>query len=210
VKVGIIDYGVGNLASVKKALEEIGVNTLVIDQARQMGCADKYILPGVGNFTNCKQCLDKSGWTEAISEEVLGRKRPLLGICVGMQLLADTSTEGAATYGSTAGLGFISGEVVAIKSLGCQYRIPHMGWNSIKIIHNCPLLQGVDEGTDFYFVHSYTFISKMENAVQAQVEYDVTLSAVVGKDHIWGTQFHPEKSSLAGSKILSNFVLNIC
>ncbi len=210
MKVGIIDYGVGNLSSVKRALEEIEINTLVIDQAGQMGGADKYILPGVGNFTNCMQYLNGNGWTEAIREEVLGRKKPLLGICVGMQLLADSGTEGALMDGSTEGLGLIPGEVVAIKSLGCQSRIPHMGWNSIKIIYDCPLLKGVDEGTDFYFVHSYTFVPGMEGVVQAQTDYDVTLSAVVGRGHVWGTQFHPEKSSLAGSRILSNFVSDLC
>lgn len=210
MKIGIINYGVGNLGSVKRALEDIEVNTLVIDQADQMGSADKYILPGVGNFTNCMQYLNGDGWSEAIREEVLGRNKSLLGICVGMQLLADTGTEGAVKDISTEGLGLLPGKVVAIKSLGCQSRIPHMGWNSIKIINDCPLLQGVDEGTDFYFVHSYAFVPRMEGVVQAQTVYDVTLSAVVGREHVWGTQFHPEKSSLAGSRILSNFVSDLC
>ena len=210
MQIGIIDYGVGNLGSVSRALEDLGIHSVMIDNASAMGSADKYILPGVGNFTTCMQRLNDGGWTEAIRNEVLGRSRPLLGICVGMQLLADSGAEGAGSEGSTPGLALIPGEVVSMLSLGCTARVPHMGWNDIRITSESPLLEGISGGTDFYFVHSYTFMAKDPSDVCAVAEYTIPLSAVVSKGHIWGTQFHPEKSSLAGFRILTNFASDSC
>jgi glutamine amidotransferase len=210
MQVGIIDYGVGNLGSVYRALEEIGIKAVMLEKASALGHADKYILPGVGNFTDCMRRLNEGGWSEVIREEVLGRSKPLLGICVGMQLLANSGTEGASTGGRTSGLGLIPGEVVSMKSLGCSARVPHMGWNAIDITSESRLLEGIASGTDFYFVHSYTFTAQDRSNVNAVVDYTTLLAAVISSGHVWGTQFHPEKSSLAGFRVLTNFTSDRC
>ena len=210
MKIGIIDYGSGNLGSVIRVLEELSIHALLIQEPEHMGSADKYILPGVGNFTDCKERLDVHGWTAAISEEILIKEKPLLGICVGMQLLADSSTEGAEFGNKTKGLGFIKGNVVKLDTLGCSSRIPHMGWNEVKINRETPLLAGIESGTDFYFVHSYAFVSNSVENIIAVTDYGVPLTAVIGKNHIWGAQFHPEKSSRAGFKVLENFASDLC
>ena len=131
MKVGVIDYGVGNLGSVLRALEELRVAPVLVNRAADMHATDCLILPGVGNFADCARLLDEGGWTAALRDEVLGYKRPLLGVCVGMQLLADNSTEGAAEGETTPGLGFVPGQVRHLRSFGCTLRVPHVGWNSI-------------------------------------------------------------------------------
>lgn len=206
MKVGVIDYGVGNLGSVVRALEELRVSAVLIDLAADMRSADCLILPGVGSFTDCKARLDAGGWTTALKEEVVGYQKPLLGICLGMQLLADLGMEGAVDGQGTPGLGFIPGQVRSLTSLGCMSRVPHMGWNSINVTSPSGLLHGVCNGTDFYFVHSYAFIAENPDDVLAVTNYDIPVTAVVGRGHVWGTQFHPEKSSRAGFKVLRNFL----
>ncbi len=205
MKVGVIDYGVGNLGSVVQALEELRVTPILIDRAVDMHTADCLILPGVGSFTDCKVLLDRGGWTSALTEEVTGYGKPLLGICLGMQLLADFGMEGAVDEAGTPGLGFIPGKVCSLGSLGCAYRVPHMGWNAITAAQHGSLLSGIPDGTDFYFVHSYAFVPRNPNDVLAVTDYGIPVTAVVGKGHVWGTQFHPEKSSRAGFKVLRNF-----
>lgn len=206
MKVGVIDYGVGNLGSVVRALEELRVSAVLIDRAVDMHSADCLILPGVGSFADCKGRLDKGGWTTALTEEVVGCEKPLLGICLGMQLLADFGVEGAVDGQSTPGLGLIPGQVLSLVSLGCVSRVPHMGWNSITVSNSESLLNGVSNGTDFYFVHSYAFVAEHPGDVLAVTDYDIPVTAVVGRGHVWGTQFHPEKSSRAGFKVLRNFI----
>lgn len=206
MKVGVLDYGVGNLGSVMRALEELRVTPILIDRALDMHSVDCLILPGVGSFTDCKGLLDKNGWTKALNDEVEGYNKPLLGICLGMQLLADLGMEGAADENGTPGLGFIPGQVRSLTSLGCSSRVPHMGWNSINVTNQSNLLSGVPHGTDFYFVHSYGFVPKNPDDVLAVTDYDIPVTAVVGRGHVWGTQFHPEKSSRAGFKVLRNFI----
>lgn len=206
MKVGVLDYGVGNLGSVVRALEELRVTPVLIDRALDMHSADCLILPGVGSFTDCKGLLDKNGWTDALKEEVSGYNKPLLGICLGMQLLADFGLEGAANENGTPGLGFIPGQVRSLGSLGCSFRVPHMGWNAINATNSSYLLSGVPDGTDFYFVHSYAFEAHNPDDVLAVTDYDIPVTAVIGRGHVWGTQFHPEKSSRAGFKVLRNFI----
>lgn len=206
MKVGVLDYGVGNLGSVIRALQELRVTPILIDRAIDMHSADCLILPGVGSFTDCKELLDKNGWTDALKEEVEIYNKPLLGICLGMQLLADAGMEGATVTKGTPGLGLIPGKVDNLANLGCTLRIPHMGWNSLKINNPTDLLSGIPNGTDFYFVHSYAFKADEPGDVIAETDYMIPITAVVGRGHVWGTQFHPEKSSRAGFRVLQNFI----
>jgi imidazole glycerol-phosphate synthase subunit HisH len=214
MRVGVIDYGVGNLGSVMQALEELRVTPVLVTRAIDMDSADSLILPGVGNFTDCARSLDKGGWTQALRDEVQVAGKPLLGICVGMQLLASTSMEGAADDSTniTPGLGFIPGRVESLRTLGCVLRVPHVGWNEVTShTKSGGLFAGIPDGTDFYFVHSFAFIPDDPSHVVATTEYDIPVTAAVRHGHIWGTQFHPEKSSLAGFRLLRNFIENpIC
>jgi imidazole glycerol-phosphate synthase subunit HisH len=207
MKVGVIDYGVGNLGSVLQALEELRVAPVLVNRAADMHATDCLILPGVGNFADCARLLDVGGWTTALRDEVQGYKRPLLGVCVGMQLLADSSTEGAGEGQSTPGLGFIPGQVRHLTSLGCTLRVPHVGWNSVICTRpDDRLFSGIPDGTDFYFVHSYAFTTQDSADLLAITDHGVPVTAAVRRGHVWGTQFHPEKSSRAGSRLLRNFI----
>lgn len=206
MKVGVIDYGVGNLGSVVRAMEELNVSSILINRPSDMHAVDRLILPGVGSFTDCKGLLDNNGWTNALKDEVAGYNKPLLGICLGMQLLADIGMEGAKDENGTPGLGFIPGQVRSLTSLGCTSHVPHMGWNSISVRKQIHLLSGIPDCTDFYFVHSYAFVPQNPDDVLAVTDYDIPVTAVVGRDNVWGTQFHPEKSSRAGFKVLRNFI----
>jgi glutamine amidotransferase len=207
MKVGVIDYGVGNLGSMLRALEELHVAPVLVNRAADMHATDCLILPGVGNFTDCARLLDYGGWTTALRDEVLGYKRPLLGVCVGMQLLANSSTEGACEGQGTPGLGFIPGQVRHLLSFGCTLRVPHVGWNSVTGTRpDDRLFAGIPDGTDFYFVHSYAFDAQDSRDVLAIANHGVSVTAAVRRGHVWGTQFHPEKSSRAGSRLLRNFI----
>jgi glutamine amidotransferase len=207
MKVGVIDYGVGNLGSVLRALEDLRVTPVLVNRAADMRATDCLILPGVGNFADCARLLEDGGWTTAMREEVLGYQQPLLGVCVGMQLLADSSTEGTTEGQETPGLGLIPGQVRHLRSLGCSLRVPHVGWNSItRTCSDDHLLEGMPDGTDFYFVHSYVFVPRDPADLLATTEYGVPITAAVGRGRVWGTQFHPEKSSRAGLRLLRNFI----
>lgn len=205
MKIGVIDYGVGNLGSVLYALEELRVLPVLINNPVDMHITDRLILPGVGNFADCAHLLHKGGWITALREEVLEYKRPLLGVCVGMQLLADSSAEGANGNQDVLGLGLIPGRVEHLRSFGCTQRVPHVGWNNITH-NNDRLFKHIPNGTDFYFVHSYAFAPQDSNDVLATTDYDVPITAAVRRGHVWGTQFHPEKSSRAGFRLLRNFI----
>jgi imidazole glycerol-phosphate synthase subunit HisH len=211
MKVGVIDYGVGNLGSVLRALEELRVSPLLLTTPASLRSADTLILPGVGNFTDCARLLHEGGWVSALRDEVLTNTKPLLGVCVGMQLLASRSMEGAEGTGSdgTPGLDLVPGRVQHLRTLQCSLRVPHVGWNSVtRAAPEAGLFAGIPDGTDFYFVHSYAFVADDPADVLAQTHYDVPLTAAVRRGHIWGTQFHPEKSSRAGFRLLRNFIEN--
>jgi len=211
MRVGIIDYGVGNLGSVVRALDELRVTPILLDRASDMQTVDRLILPGVGNFTDCIQLLDDGEWTLALREEVQIGAKPLLGICVGMQLLANSSMEGSGkdNPNGTLGLGFIPGRVENLRTLGCDLRIPHMGWNDITSRGSTGgLFDGIPDGTDFYFVHSYAFIPDDPAHIVATTLYGIPIAVAIRNRHIWGTQFHPEKSSHAGFRLLQNFIEN--
>lgn len=199
MKIGIIDYGVGNLASVHRALQELKAVPVLITHPDQISSVDKLILPGVGNFSDCAARLKTNDWFTALQHQT----KPLLGICVGMQLLASMSTEGS----ECDGLNLISGRVEHLSQLGCQLRLPHVGWNEVDLCQPADVLfNGIATGVDFYFVHSYAFVPTNKQHVIATTDYGVAVTAAVRQEHIWGTQFHPEKSSRAGFTVLNNFV----
>lgn len=209
MKVGVIDYGVGNLGSVLRTLEELRVQPVLLTHPQDMNTADSLILPGVGNFKDCARLLQEGGWVQALQYQVKNNQKPLLGVCVGMQLLATCSMEGADADSpdGTAGLNLIEGRVKHLQALGCQLRVPHVGWNDIvKHQQDEVLFNGIADGADFYFVHSYAFVPTNPAHVLASTDYGVTVTAAVRKGHVWGTQFHPEKSSRAGFRLLRNFI----
>lgn len=209
MKVGVIDYGVGNLGSVMRALQELRVTPTLVTRALDMHAMDCLILPGVGNFADCAQLLRKGGWPEALSDEVRGSGKPLLGVCVGMQLLASSSMEGADVNApeGTLGLDLIPGRVEHLRALGCGLRVPHVGWNSVSpITSQGGLFGGIPKDTDFYFVHSYAFVTEDPADVLAITDYGIPVTAAVRRGNVWGTQFHPEKSSRAGFRLLRNFI----
>jgi imidazole glycerol-phosphate synthase subunit HisH len=210
MKVGVIDYGIGNLGSVMLALEELRVTPVLLTRAIDVHTVDSLILPGVGNFADCARLLSGGGWTQALQDEVLVAGKPLLGVCIGMQLLASFSREGAENgTNSTPGLGFIPGRVENLRTLGCRLRIPHVGWNEVTShTKSGGLFAGIPDGTDFYFVHSFAFVPDDPTHVAATTVYDTPVTAAVRLGHIWGTQFHPEKSSRAGFRLLRNFIEN--
>lgn len=194
--IAIIDYNIGNLFSVKNALDYIGLKSQITGNHDEIKKADALILPGVGAFPHAMRQLIKNGLDVLIKQEV--QKKPLLGICLGMQLLFDKSYE----FEQCDGLKLINGEVNKIPAK--DLKIPHIGWNSLEFINKCPILNGVDEGSFTYFVHSYMAFTDDKN-IAAYTEYSVNIPALVYKGNVFGAQFHPEKSSETGLIMLRNF-----
>lgn len=200
--IAIIDYGMGNLYSVSKALERMNVDYIVSNEEAVLEKADGYILPGVGAFKDAMSILNESGLTTFI-QKIVADGKPLLGICLGMQLLFDESEEN----GLTKGLSLLSGKVVKIPQTtnGSTLKVPHMGWNELQIQNQSPLLSEINGGYA-YFVHSYYVDSEQSDSLLATADYGVDVPAVVGKGNVYGTQFHPEKSSELGLAILKNYI----
>jgi imidazole glycerol-phosphate synthase subunit HisH len=200
--IGIIDYGMGNLYSVSKALERLNYEYFISDNFEKLKEAKGLILPGVGSFKDAMHILNETGLADFIRTAAKEGK-PLLGICLGMQLLFEESEEN----GLTKGLGLLKGRVVRFPGVtpdGETYKVPHMGWNRLIFRHPSPLLKNVEEG-HVYFVHSYYVNTDDQEVVLASSSYDVDVPAVVGKGQVFGTQFHPEKSSDIGLNILQNY-----
>jgi glutamine amidotransferase len=209
VKVAIIDYGSGNLRSAAKAFEraaiEIGISAQVVvtDKAEAVIDADRVVLPGVGAFADCRRSLAAvAGLEAALREAVIVRARPFLGICVGMQLMADRGRE----FGAVDGLAWIGGEVVPIEPGDRALKIPHMGWNECSARTAHPLLAGLAAGAQAYFVHSYHFRLADPDDLVAVTDYGGPLAAIIGHDNLVGTQFHPEKSQEVGLRLIGNFL----
>jgi imidazole glycerol-phosphate synthase subunit HisH len=211
MKTVIIDYGSGNLRSAEKsvirAASEGGINAdvRVTSSAHDVRNADRVILPGVGAFADCMQGLTKcDDMVGALQYAVIEKARPFLGICVGMQLLADYGLE----HNRTVGLGWIQGSVQKLTpSDEGNYKIPHMGWNELNITNaQHSVLDGIENGDHAYFVHSFQFLAKNQKNIYATVNYDQDIAAIIGRDNIIGTQFHPEKSQQVGLKFLTNFL----
>ncbi len=203
MKIALIDYGSGNLQSAYKALELVSnskTKVFITSNPKNLLKADKIILPGVGSFADCMKGLKSiSGMLNILNEVVLEKKKPFLGICVGMQLLATEGKE----KGNHKGLGWIEGKVIKIKKHK-QIKIPHMGWNTVNTISKHPILKR--KKFESYFVHSYNFICKNKKNILATCDYKQKITAIVGKENIIGTQFHPEKSQKIGLEILKNFI----
>ena len=207
--VAIVDYGSGNLCSAAKAFEraarenEIPAEVRVTSAPEAVASADSIVLPGVGAFADCRRgLLAIPGLEAALHEAVMIRARPFLGICVGMQLLAEAGRE----FETVEGLGWIGGDVAAIEPADSGLKIPHMGWNEIEPRSAHPLLAGLGAGTHAYFVHSYHFRLADAADLVASTDYGGPIAAVIGRDNVAGTQFHPEKSQEAGLRLIRNFL----
>ena len=212
MSVAIVDYGSGNLHSAAKAFEraahEAGVDQpiVVTQDPAAVARADRVVLPGVGAFADCRRGLDAvPGLVEALEEAVRRKGRPFFGICVGMQLLAERGRE----YEVTEGLGWIAGEVDRITPDDASLKIPHMGWNTLNVTRPHPLLDGLPlgpQGLHAYFVHSYQLNPSQRGDLVADADYGGAVTAIVGRDNIVGTQFHPEKSQKLGLALIANFL----
>jgi glutamine amidotransferase len=211
-RLALIDYGSGNLHSAGKALERAAresgaaVEVVLTGRAEDVRSADRVVLPGVGAFADCRRGLGAiPGMVEALEAAVLARGRPFLGICVGMQLMATRGLE----FGETAGLGWIAGDVVRIEPRDSALKVPHMGWNTLSEVRSHALLAGIPTGPGglhAYFVHSYELRSAERRSVIAQTDHGGAVTAMVGRDNLAGTQFHPEKSQALGLRLLANFL----
>lgn len=197
----IVDYGMGNIMSVFNAFTKINCNVNIIKEPCELEKADKIVLPGVGAFNNAMNRLESEGWIEPLNQHVLDYKKPFLGICLGMQLLATKGYE----HGITNGLGWINGEVRKLKSNDDNFRLPHVGWNNVKINKSTGLYKDLKNNLDFYFVNSYAFFPDNDKVVSGVTDYHGEFVASVELENIYATQFHPEKSQKAGFEILRNF-----
>ena len=203
----LVDYDSGNLHSAQKAFERMGAETgteiLVSGRPEDVARADRIVLPGDGAFPSCRKALgDHGGLFEAIDEAVTVRGRPFMGICIGMQMLATRGLE----HGQTPGFDWIGGEVTRIAPSDPGLKVPHMGWNDLVLDHDHPCLAGLSTGDHAYFVHSYHFKVADPAHRLAHVDYAGAVTAIVGRDNLFGTQFHPEKSQGAGLRLIANFL----
>jgi glutamine amidotransferase len=209
MNIAIIDYESGNISSVINSFKAVCVNQNIkikIDitsDPKKISNSDKVILPGQGSFKNCMESLLKiKGLRETLNEFVINKSKPLFGICVGMQMFADTGFE----ENKTKGLGWISGKVIKIDNKNNKYKLPHIGWNELSFNSNSKLFKSIKENPHVYFVHSYKFIPDNEKFISSITNYSEKIVASVEKDNLFGTQFHPEKSDTTGLKIIENFI----
>jgi len=200
--VAIIDYGMGNLDSVARAVEECGGRPIVTEHAEDIGEAQSLVLPGVGAFAQGMANLRRLGLDTVIKEQASRHRIPLLGLCLGMQLLGSRGEEG----GPAEGLDLIPGDVLRLVPDAPTTRVPHIGWNEIRIERESPLLAGIPSGKDFYFVHSYHLAPRDRADVVAETPYCGTFASVVRRENVHGVQFHPEKSQAVGFRLLRNFL----
>ena len=205
--IAVVDYGMGNLRSVKQALCKVAPDTeiIVTDDAQLIAKANRVVFPGQGAMPDCMRELDARGLRNAVLEAA--RSKPFLGICIGLQMLFEHSAEG-----DVAGLGLFRGDVVRFVSplkdaLGNKLKVPHMGWNQVKhVMPTHPLWNGIEQDARFYFVHSYYVRPQDENVIQATCEYPQSFVCAIAQDNLFAVQFHPEKSAMAGLKLLQNFI----
>lgn len=197
--IAIIDYGMGNLRSVQKGFEKVGYEAIVTDDPKRVAAASKVVLPGVGAFEDAITELRNRGMIEPVLQAI-DSGRPFLGICLGLQLLFETSYEN----GRHEGLGVVRGEVVRFE-LPPEYSVPHMGWNQVAIRRRPPILEGIPDGTFFYFVHSYYVVPTDPGVVATETDYAAPFCSMIWRDNLFATQFHPEKSQRFGLQVLKNF-----
>lgn len=197
--IGVVNYGLGNVEAFVSIYRRLGIPVLSASAPEDILSSERLILPGVGAFDWAMARLRASGLQEPLESAVLHQKKPLLGVCVGMQMLADRSEEGSAK-----GLGWIKGDVLRLSSRSNDHPLPHMGWNDVTAVSSDPLFVGLDNPR-FYFLHSYYFSPRAASSRLAETEYGITFTSAVRSGHICGTQFHPEKGHAWGIQLLSNF-----
>ena len=206
MKVTIVDYSSGNISSVINSFKEVAQNKATIEVTSDLNkikSSDKIVLPGQGSFKSCVDALNKiSGLNDTLNEFVIVNKKPLLGICVGLQMFADVGYEET----ETKGLGWISGKVSKIDNQNGKFKLPHIGWNQINILKDSKIFKQVENNSHMYFVHSYEFIPTDNKVISATTDYSTKVVCSVEKENIFGTQFHPEKSDKTGLKIINNFI----
>ena len=206
MKVTIVDYNSGNISSVINSFKEVAkdkVNIEVTADLNKIKSSDKVVLPGQGSFKSCVDALNKiNGLTETLNEFAINNKKPLLGICVGLQMFADIGYEET----ETKGLGWISGKVSKIDNQGGKFKLPHIGWNQIDIVKDSKIFKDIENNSHMYFVHSYEFVPENKNVISATTDYSSKIVCSVERDNLFGTQFHPEKSDKVGLKIIDNFI----
>ena len=202
----IIDYNSGNIRSVINSFKEVAKDTVSIEVTSDLNkikSSDKLVLPGQGSFKNCIEALNSiNGLTDTLKEFAIINKKPILGICVGLQMFADVGYEEV----ETKGLGWISGKVSKIDNQNGEYKLPHIGWNQINIIKNSKIYEDIKDNSHMYFVHSYEFVPEDKSVISATTDYSSKIVCSIEKENIFGTQFHPEKSDKIGLKIINNFI----
>ena len=206
MKVTIVDYNSGNISSVINSFLEVAKDKVNIEVTSDLGkikSSDKLVLPGQGSFKSCLDALQKiNGLTDTLNDFVINKKKPLLGICVGLQMFADVGYEET----ETKGFGWISGKVSKIDNQDGKYKLPHIGWNQINIIKKSKIFKKIENNSHMYFVHSYEFLPNDRNVISATTDYSSNIVCSVEKENIFGTQFHPEKSDKTGLKIIDYFL----
>ena len=206
MNVTIVDYNSGNISSVINSFKEVAkdkVNIEVTSDLNKIKSSDKVVLPGQGSFKSCVDALNNiNGLVEILNEFAINSKKPLLGICVGLQMFADVGYEET----ETKGLGWIPGKVLKIDNQKGKYKLPHIGWNQINILKDSKIFKDIENNSHMYFVHSYEFIPEDKNVISATTDYSSNIVCSVEKENIFGTQFHPEKSDKLGLQIINNFI----
>ena len=206
MNVTIVDYNSGNISSVINSFEEVAKDKVTIEvtsDLEKIKSSDKLVLPGQGSFKSCIDALNSiNGLVGTLNEFAINDKKPLLGICVGLQMFADTGYEEK----ETKGLGWISGKVSKIDNKNNKYKLPHIGWNEINIVQESKIFKGIENNSHMYFVHSYEFIPEDKNVISATTDYSSNIVCSIEKENIFGTQFHPEKSDKIGLKMIDNFI----
>ena len=206
MNVTIVDYKSGNISSVINSFKEVAKDKVTIEVTSNLNkikSCDKVVLPGQGSFKSCVEALDKiNGLKDTLNEFVITNKKPLLGICVGLQMFADIGYEET----ETKGLGWISGKVSKIDNQNGKFKLPHIGWNQINIIKESKIFKDIKNNSHMYFVHSYEFIPEDKEVISATTDYSSNIVCSVEKENIFGTQFHPEKSDRIGLKMINNFL----
>ena len=206
MNVTIVDYKSGNISSVINSFKEVAKDKVTIkftSDLNKIKSSDKVVLPGQGSFKSCVDALNKiNGLTDTLNEFTINNKKPLLGICVGLQMFADVGYEET----ETKGLGWIPGKVLKIDNQNGKFKLPHIGWNQINIVKNSKIFKDVENNSHMYFVHSYEFVPNDKKVISATTDYSSNIVCSVEKENIFGTQFHPEKSDKTGLKIIENFI----
>ena len=206
MKLSIVDYKSGNISSVINSFKEVAKGKMYIEVTADLNkikSSDKVVLPGQGSFKSCIEALSNiNGLVDTLNEFAISKKKPLFGICVGLQMFADVGYEET----ETKGLGWISGKVSKIDNQNGKYKLPHIGWNQINIINNSKIFKNIENNSHMYFVHSYEFIPNDKNVITATTDYSTKVVCSVEKENILGTQFHPEKSDKAGLILIENFI----